>query len=187
MQAVRLYIAWKVSKYGVISGPHFAVFSPNTRKYRPEIAPYLDTFYAVLISVKLNSIKGKASFLILLKKENTHLQHTGNGHFLWPFFGNFQKTLAGNHCDCKQITPNHRNTTLIFKISKTYRKETLKWPRRNCVNFPSIKITLKKYTEMTLIVLPTKLHPKSMSKWVDINILTSFRHWFDMLCPLDIT
>ena len=32
--------AWKVSRYGVISGP-------NTGKYGPEITPYLDTFHAV--------------------------------------------------------------------------------------------------------------------------------------------
>ena len=32
--------AWKVSKYGVISGP-------NTEKYGPEKTPYLDTFHAV--------------------------------------------------------------------------------------------------------------------------------------------
>ena len=34
---------WKLSKYGVISGPYFLVFSPNTGKYGPEITPYLDT------------------------------------------------------------------------------------------------------------------------------------------------
>ena len=46
--------AWKVSKYGVISGPYFPVFvlntnlfSRNTGKYGPEITPYLDTFHAV--------------------------------------------------------------------------------------------------------------------------------------------
>ena len=33
--------AWKVSKYGVISGP-------NTGKYRPKITPYLDTSHAVV-------------------------------------------------------------------------------------------------------------------------------------------
>ena len=38
-------IAWKVSKYGVISGPYFPVFGLNTGKYRPEITPYLDTFH----------------------------------------------------------------------------------------------------------------------------------------------
>ena len=32
--------AWKVSKYGVIS-------DPNTRKYGPDITPYLNTFDAV--------------------------------------------------------------------------------------------------------------------------------------------
>ena len=46
--------AWKVSKYGVISGLYFPVFGLNTEIYRPntgkyglEIAPYLDTFHAV--------------------------------------------------------------------------------------------------------------------------------------------
>ena len=43
------YTVWKVSKYGVISGPYFPVFSPNTGKYEPEITPYLDTFHAVII------------------------------------------------------------------------------------------------------------------------------------------
>ena len=37
-----------MSKYGVISGPYFPVFSPNTGKYGPEITPYVDTFHAVL-------------------------------------------------------------------------------------------------------------------------------------------
>ena len=32
--------AWKVSKYGIFSGPHFPVFGP-------EKTPYLDTFQAV--------------------------------------------------------------------------------------------------------------------------------------------
>ena len=39
--------AWKVSKYGVISGPYFPVLRPNTGKYGPEVTLYLDTFHAV--------------------------------------------------------------------------------------------------------------------------------------------
>ena len=35
--------AWKVSKYGVFSGPYFPAFSPNTGKYGPEKTPYLET------------------------------------------------------------------------------------------------------------------------------------------------
>ena len=31
----------------VFSGPYFPVFSPNTGKYEPEKATYLDTFHAV--------------------------------------------------------------------------------------------------------------------------------------------
>ena len=41
------YTARNVSKYGVISGPHFPLFGFNTGKYGPEITPYLDTFHAV--------------------------------------------------------------------------------------------------------------------------------------------
>ena len=43
------FTARKVSKYGVISGPYFPVFNPNTGKYRPEITPYPDAFHAVFL------------------------------------------------------------------------------------------------------------------------------------------
>ena len=36
-----------LSKYRVFSGPYFPVFSPNTGKYGPEKASYLDTFRAL--------------------------------------------------------------------------------------------------------------------------------------------
>ena len=39
--------AWKLSKYGVFSGPFIPVFGLNTEKYGPEKTPYLDTFHAV--------------------------------------------------------------------------------------------------------------------------------------------
>ena len=42
-----LNTAWKVSKYGVFSGPYFPVFGLNTGKKGPEETPYLDTFHAV--------------------------------------------------------------------------------------------------------------------------------------------
>ena len=41
-------IEWKASKYGVISGPYFPVFSLNTEKYGPEITSYLDAFHTVI-------------------------------------------------------------------------------------------------------------------------------------------
>ena len=50
-----MYIAWKVSKSGVIVGPYFPAFWLNTGKYGPEKAPYLDTFYAVVYRRKLNN------------------------------------------------------------------------------------------------------------------------------------
>ena len=42
------FTTWKVSKYGVISGPYFPVFGLNIGKYGPEINPYLDIFHAVM-------------------------------------------------------------------------------------------------------------------------------------------
>ena len=52
--------AWKVSEYGVISGPYIpafglnteylSVFSPNAGKYWPKITSYLDTFHAVQVN-----------------------------------------------------------------------------------------------------------------------------------------
>ena len=42
-----LLTAWKVSQYGVISGPYFPAFGLNTGKYGPEITQYLDTFHAL--------------------------------------------------------------------------------------------------------------------------------------------
>ena len=54
--------AWKVSKYGVFSGPYYPLFGLNTeiysvnlriqskcRKYGAEKTPYLDTFHAVVV------------------------------------------------------------------------------------------------------------------------------------------
>ena len=44
------HTAWKVSKYGAFSGPHFPAFSPNTGKYGQEKTSYLDTFHAVSLN-----------------------------------------------------------------------------------------------------------------------------------------
>ena len=65
-QQQKSYTVWKVSKYGVISGPHFPVFSPNTEIYGLEITPYLETFHTVLM---------------LRKSQYCHLHH-----YLFPVF-----------------------------------------------------------------------------------------------------
>ena len=41
--------AWKVSKYGVFSGPYFPVIGLSTGKYGLEKTPYFDTFHAVKV------------------------------------------------------------------------------------------------------------------------------------------
>ena len=38
---------WKLSKYGIFSGPYLPEFSPNTGKYGPGKTPHFDTFHAV--------------------------------------------------------------------------------------------------------------------------------------------
>ena len=43
-----------MSKYGVISGPYFPVFTPNAEKYGPEITPYLDTFHTVTFTQSID-------------------------------------------------------------------------------------------------------------------------------------
>ena len=44
-----MFTEWKVSKYGVFSGPHFPAFSLNTGKYGPEKTPHLDTFDVMVV------------------------------------------------------------------------------------------------------------------------------------------
>ena len=50
MVGSKLGIVWKVSKYKVISGSYFPVFTPSAGKYGPEITPYFDTYHVVLHS-----------------------------------------------------------------------------------------------------------------------------------------
>ena len=65
--ATNLFTAWKVLKYGVISGP-------NTGKYRPEIAPYMDTFHAAIIAhLIVNSLRNKFEFLVEIVEGNSIL------------------------------------------------------------------------------------------------------------------
>ena len=56
IQKVRTCTAWKVSKYGAMSGPYFPVCGLNTGKYGPEITPYLVTFHAVLSYDKVEAL-----------------------------------------------------------------------------------------------------------------------------------
>ena len=45
--AQNVITAWKVSKYGVLSGPYFHVLELNTGKYGLEKTQHLNTFHAV--------------------------------------------------------------------------------------------------------------------------------------------
>ena len=62
--------AWKVSKYGVISGP-------NTGKYGPEITLYLDNFHAVN-----NCGNHKLCFFKFVTSYKRLIHHPGNCRFL---------------------------------------------------------------------------------------------------------
>ena len=52
-----LLTVWKVSKYGVFSGPYFPVFSSNTGKYGPGKTPYFDTFHTMAAALCDISLK----------------------------------------------------------------------------------------------------------------------------------
>ena len=45
---------WKLSKYGVFSGPYFPVLGLNTLISKPEKTLYIDTFHIVWYNVSLN-------------------------------------------------------------------------------------------------------------------------------------
>ena len=57
--------AWKVSKYGIFSGPYFpGKFSTNTGKYGPEKTPYLDIFCAMYLEVFPRMMKWEHAFFV---------------------------------------------------------------------------------------------------------------------------
>ena len=75
---VRIGAAWKVSKYGVISGPYFPVLALNTGKYGPEITPNLNTFQAVdctdlVMATLINDKQSNIKHLCLIKQINLQL------------------------------------------------------------------------------------------------------------------
>ena len=53
--ANRMITAWKVSKYGVFSGPYFPAFGLNTGKYGPAKSPHLGTFHPFIFSTEVQS------------------------------------------------------------------------------------------------------------------------------------
>ena len=91
---VQTYTAWKLSKYGVFSGPYFTVFSPNTGKYGPEKTLYLDTFSCSatkdISKIKLNfspyiDYKNLLSFVHISMTLQNHFQNPVR-HLRWSFF-----------------------------------------------------------------------------------------------------
>ena len=64
------YTVWKVSIYGVSSGPYFPVFSPNMGKYGPKKTPSLDTFYAVGFWKFIEMIDATFEKCVVLYQEN---------------------------------------------------------------------------------------------------------------------
>ena len=72
--------AWKVSKYGVFSGPYFpafelntpylSVFSSNAGKYGPEKTSYLVTFHAVWVMLSYVELFLPLLFLLSVRHYN---------------------------------------------------------------------------------------------------------------------
>ena len=75
--------AWKVSKYGLISGPYFPVFGLNSGKYGPEETPYLGTFYAVYNTYSKHM---KEIFEVYLESCQTHRRRNTFSKIVYSFF-----------------------------------------------------------------------------------------------------
>ena len=110
----KVFTKWKMSKYGVISGLYFPIFSPNTGKYGPEIIRYLDTFHVVIdlflpnISI-LHSLKTWGGFTWVVFRE----------YWLW--------TLARNKLQWKN-GPNNLNKNIeTTGIKGAYQQENPKY------------------------------------------------------------
>ena len=133
MEVHKKITAWKVSKYGVLSGPYFSafglnterlVFRPNAEKYGPEKTPYLDTFHAVdctlfilrprkdlilrrsIWHVKIPSYGNKSTILIVtfVHDNPLALRHAQHKH---PPFPNKKKEILGfkkNMSRCKETS-----------------------------------------------------------------------------------
>ena len=60
----------RCSKYGVISGPYFPAFSPNTGKYEPEITRYLDTSHVAIFILDISGYVNSYQKMIRQRIEN---------------------------------------------------------------------------------------------------------------------
>ena len=98
---IKAITAWKVSKYGVISGQYFPVFELNTGKYGPEITPYLDIFHEVFFPWFFYFVQ--LTFCGIAREKllpSTVFQRNENIHFLtvnvYPFFIYFCPLILSN-------------------------------------------------------------------------------------------
>ena len=85
MEKHKTNTVWKVSKYGIFSGPCFAVFGLDTGKYGPEKTTYLDTFHAVkwLINItyflpilRAHTITSSSRYALVSKYRNSEIVYS---------------------------------------------------------------------------------------------------------------
>ena len=57
---LKICTGWKVSKYGVISGPYFSAFGVNTERY--EVSPYRKIMERKLISENIVFVDGRLAY-----------------------------------------------------------------------------------------------------------------------------
>ena len=148
-----------MSKYGVISGPYFPVFSPtNTGKYGQEITPYLETFHAVLRLWK--SLRKRPNFLTFAFLTNT---------FLWV------KLVSYHPIILRSIPTIDYLQLLFYKMILTTRRN---FQRSFKYWFGSIKLEKKG----TLFVSTKKVINKSWKTTVQENMGKSLKYYFSMNC-----
>ena len=101
-------------KYGVFSGPYFPVFSPNAGKYRPEKAPYLDTFHEGQITIDVNQ----------RHKENIENMSDGRKLILSPFAGR-KKRKAWNKTREKYMPEERRQNLAVTDRGSYYKTKRM--------------------------------------------------------------
>ena len=152
-----IFTAWKVSKYRVFSGPYFPVFGLNTRKYRPEKTPYLDTFHAVIynedasLGTTLYMLGSIIMFLSLKQLLTSRIFNTENLHQLrllvkhntleLPIFPSSLELFQNIGEFWKNII---QTIELLFFLKKSQRREILQRLLHKCSHL-FICISLNRY------------------------------------------
>ena len=153
------YTAWKVSKYGVFSGPHFPVFGQNTEIYEVNIR--IQSEYRK-IQTRKNSIFGHFSRSV--RMPYITLEHN-------VFIKEGDKEVYNHTNLCKTINLMKLNFRLVRKMTKGKIKHIIKlvewliFNMQNQIHFT--RISLAKLIGASRKFYLIRRHPKMGVKYIE--------------------